>query len=123
MSERRRTARTTGRESKIYPSTVRSSQGPHILDLFRIVGCIESTAAMLQEHQIEGEEMVESWLSGVRTAAIAPLSRASVKMSSTWEASVAFASQETRAIQGVVADDRGSGCEKCKIKELSDGAY
>ena len=38
-----------------------------------------------------------------RTAATAPLSLASVKISSTEEASVELLSQETRAIQGVMA--------------------
>ena len=37
------------------------------------------------------------------TAATAPLSLASVKMSSVLEASVELASQETRAIQGAMA--------------------
>ena len=40
------------------------------------------------------------------TAATAPLSLASVKISSSIEALVEFASQETRAIQGVVAISR-----------------
>jgi hypothetical protein len=44
-----------------------------------------------------------------RTAATAPLSLASVKVSSISELSVEFASQETRAIQGVMA---GSGYGK-----------
>lgn len=39
-----------------------------------------------------------------RTAATAPLSLAAVKMSTSWEASVALASQATRAIHGVVAN-------------------
>ncbi len=38
-----------------------------------------------------------------RTAATAPLSLANVKISSTWDASVALASHETKAIHGVVA--------------------
>ncbi len=39
-----------------------------------------------------------------RTAATAPLSLAAVKMSTSWEASVALASQATSAIHGVVAN-------------------
>jgi len=44
-----------------------------------------------------------------RTAATAPLSLASVKISSDSEASVELPSQETRAIQGVMA---GNGRDK-----------
>ena len=44
-----------------------------------------------------------------RTAATAPLSLASVKMSSVSEAFVELPSQETRAIQGVMA---GNGYDK-----------
>ena len=39
---------------------------------------------------------------------MAPLSRASVNISLSWEALVALASHETSAIQGVVADDQES---------------
>jgi hypothetical protein len=52
------------------------------------------------------------------TAATAPLSLASVKVSSTPELSVEFASQETRAIQGVMA---GGGYGKQGSSERSDG--
>ena len=53
-----------------------------------------------------------------RTAATAPLSLASVKVSSTSELLVEFASQETRAIQGVIA---GGGYGKQGSSERSDG--
>lgn len=60
----------------------------------------------------------ERWDHDLRelTAAMAPLSLASVKMSTSWEASVALASHETRAIQGVVADDRGIGTDAKVLK-------
>ena len=45
-------------------------------------------------------------ISEKRTPATAPLSLARVNMSLVWEASVELASHETRAIQGVTAEDR-----------------
>ena len=53
------------------------------------------------------------------TAEIAPLSLASVKMSSISEASVELPSQETRAIQGVMA---GEGHDKKGISGYLTGS-
>ena len=57
-----------------------------------------------------------------RTAATAPLSLASVKISSTSEASVELLSQETRAIQGVTASN-GHGKQAAEMSSRSRFAY
>ena len=54
---------------------------------------------------MQNEQRVGRRWSLERTAARAPLSLASVKMSSMSEASVELLSHETRAIQGVMADN------------------
>ena len=59
---------------------------------------------------MRNEQKVEQTaMAGRLTAETAPLSLASVKISSTSEASVELLSQETRAIQGVMA---GKGRDK-----------